>query len=194
MPLDPAKTALVLVDVQAAFLEREQAGERRNNPHALSNMARLVAAFRDAGRTVIHVRHASTERDSRLRPERPGFAPIPQTAERAGEPVLVKSVNSAFIGTDLEALLRGGGIATVVFAGITTNHCVETSARMAGNLGFDVRLAEDACYTFDRTGHGGRHEPAEDIHRMTLSNLDGEFATIETTQSVLAALAAGAAA
>lgn len=194
MALRPEKTALILIDVQSAFVERERAGERRNNPGALDNMVLLLEAFRARGLAVFHVRHASTEAHSLLRPERPGFQPIEAVRERAGEPVFVKNVNSAFIGTGLEEGLRRDDARTLVLAGITTNHCVETTARMAGNLGFDTRLVEDACYTFDRIGHGGQRETAEAIHAMTLSNLDGEFATIETTNSVLAALNASAAA
>ncbi|WP_425419662.1 cysteine hydrolase family protein [Oricola indica] len=187
-------TALVLVDVQKAFLEWEAAGMRRNNPQAVDNIARLLAAFRREGMAVFHIRHASREAGSALRPEKPGYEPIDQARERGGEAVIVKHVNSSFIGTDLETRLRALGIETVVICGITTNHCVETTTRMAGNLGFDARLVSDACYTFDRTGHNGRHETAEDIHAMTLSNLDGEFATIETTDSLLAALDTGVAA
>ncbi|MEX0956949.1 MAG: cysteine hydrolase family protein [Rhizobiaceae bacterium] len=192
--LDANRTALVLVDVQKGFLEREAAGEHRNNPRAVANMARLLDAFRRRDRQVIHIRHASTKPHSVLHPDRPGFAPMDEAREIGGEPVLSKSVNSGFIGTDLEERLRDAGIGTVVLAGITTNHCVETTARMAGNLGFDARLVADACYTFDRIGHGGRRETAEDIHAMTLSNLDGEFAIIETTDSLLAALDTSAAA
>jgi len=194
MTLDPRKTALVLIDVQAGMQEREARGERRNNAAALSNMRRLLDAFRARGIAVIHIRHASTEKDSLLRPELPGYQPIEEVRERAGEPVVVKCVNSAFIGTDLEERLRRDGIETLVIAGATTDHCVDTTTRMAGNLGFDARLVEDACFTFDRIGFGGRKERAEDIHHMSLSNLDGEFATIETTDTVLAALDKSAAA
>ncbi|MCK5747311.1 MAG: cysteine hydrolase [Oricola sp.] len=194
MTLDRAKTALVLVDVQKAFLEWEAAGMRRNNPHAVDNIARLLSAFRREGMAVRHIRHASREAGSALAADKPGYEPIDAARECDGEPVIVKHVNSSFIGTDLEDRLRAAGLTTIVICGITTNHCVETTTRMAGNLGFDARLAEDACYTFDRTGHNGRHETAADIHAMTLSNLDGEFATIETTDSLLAALDASAAA
>ena len=182
------RTALILIDVQQAFLEWEAAGMRRNNPQAVENIARLLEAFRKNGMAIFHIRHASREPGSALRPELRGHQAMPAAREQAGEPVIVKSVNSGFIGTDLERRLRAGGHATLVIAGITTNHCVETTTRMAGNLGFDARLVEDACYTFDRTGFGGRRETAEDIHRMTLSNLNGEFATIETTDMVLDAL------
>jgi len=187
-------TALVLVDVQKAFLEWEAGGMRRNNPEAVANIARLLAACRRDGIAVFHIRHASREAGSALNPQKPGYAPIEAAREIAGEPVIVKHVNSGFIGTDLEDRLRQGGFGTLIIAGITTNHCVETTTRMAGNLGFDARLVCDACYTFDRTGYDGRTETAESIHDMTLSNLNGEFATIETTESLLAALNASAAA
>jgi nicotinamidase-related amidase len=194
MALVPGRAALILIDVQQAFVEREQAGERRNNRQALANIGRLLAAFRDRDMAIFHIRHASTEPDSRLRPDRSGYRPIAEAHEAEGEPVLVKEVNSAFIGTDLEKRLREAGHETLVIAGITTNHCVETTTRMAGNLGFDARLVADACYTFDRIGFDGRAESAEAIHLMTLSNLNGEFATIETTDAVLARLANRAAA
>jgi len=181
--------ALILVDVQMAFVEFERAGKRRNNPAALDNMARLLDTFRRRSLAIFHIRHASVEDDSALRPERSGYQPIPQAAELAGEPVLVKHVNSSFIGTDLEKRLRDAGHRTLVIAGITTNHCVETTTRMAGNLGFDARLVRDACYTFDRVGFDGQPESAESIHNMTLSNLNGEFAAIVTTDAVIAAVA-----
>ncbi|MEO5759862.1 MAG: cysteine hydrolase family protein [Mesorhizobium sp.] len=184
-----AKPALILVDVQIAFVEFERAGLRRNNPDAVENIARLLEAFRRGGNAIFHIRHASVEKDSALRPERSGYQPISQAREQAGEPVIVKHVNSAFIGTDLEKRLRDAGHQTLVIAGITTNHCVETTTRMAGNMGFEAQLVQDACYTFDRVGFDGRSESAEAIHQMTLSNLNGEFASIVTTDAVVAAVA-----
>ncbi len=186
--LDPAHTALIVIDVQQGFAERAAAGEHRNNPDAVARIADLLAAFRKASLPIFHIRHASTEPHSVLRPERPGYRVIDEARELPGEPVIVKTVNSAFIGTDLEDRLRRADLQTLVICGTTTNHCVETSTRMAGNLGFDARLVRDAIWTFDRTGPDGDFHSAEDIHAMSLSNLSGEFATIITTRDIIDAL------
>ena len=185
---EPLRTALIVIDVQRAFDEWAAEGLRRNNPQAEARIAELLAAFRAAEAPIVHIRHASTEPRSRLRPDRPGYAAKEEARERDGEIVLVKQVNSAFIGTDLEVRLRSAGIGTLVLCGATTNHCVETTTRMAGNLGFDARLVRDATWTFDRTGPDGDAHTAEDVHAMTLANLSGEFATVMTAAGVIAAL------
>jgi nicotinamidase-related amidase len=180
--------ALIVVDVQRAFDEWEAAGKRRNNPDAVARIAELLKAFRSRGAPVFHIRHEGTKPNSTFLPSRSGYAVKDEAREEAGEPVIVKRVNSAFIGTDLEARLRGAGIATLVICGATTNHCVETTTRMAGNLGFDARLVRDATWTFDRVGPDGEAHSAEAIHAMTLSNLNGEFARIVTTREAITGL------
>jgi nicotinamidase-related amidase len=185
---DPNRTALIVIDVQQGFAEQDAAGSGRNNPHALDRIVDLLSAFRAHGLAIFHIRHGSTEPDSVFRPERPGFQVVEAARELPGEPVIVKTVNSAFIGTDLEVRLRQCGYRTLVICGATTNHCVETSTRMAGNLGFDAWLVRDAVWTYDRTGPDGDFHSAADIHAMTLSNLSGEFATIATAQDVIAGL------
>jgi nicotinamidase-related amidase len=180
--------ALIVVDVQRAFDEWEAAGKRRNNPDAVARIVDLLKAFRASGAPIFHIRHEGTKPNSSFLPSRTGYAVKNEAREAPGEAVIVKRVNSAFIGTDLEQRLRAGGIATLVICGATTNHCVETTTRMAGNLGFDARLVRDATWTFDRIGPDGDAHSAEDIHAMTLSNLNGEFAQIVTTDDVIASL------
>lgn len=188
-PLVPEKTALIVIDVQKAFEEIAATGVQRNNPQAEARIADLLAAFRAAGQAVIHIRHASRAPNSRFRAERSGYAVSEFARELPGEAVVVKNVNSSFIGTDLEQRLRDAGLSTLVIVGATTNHCVETTTRMAGNLRFDTRLVRDATWTFERTGPDGDHHTAEAIHAMSLSNLSGEFAQIVTADQIIAALA-----
>ena len=188
LPLE--STALLVIDVQKAFDEIEAAGNPRNNPDAVQRIAELLEAFRSKGAPVIHVRHASLEPDSCLRPDRPGYAVKEEARERAGETVIVKHVNSSFIGTDLEQRLRERDIRSLVIVGATTNHCVETTTRMAGNLGFDAKLVRDATWTFDRTGPDGDRHSAAEVHAMTLANLSGEFAEIVTASDVVRRLGA----
>lgn len=180
--------ALVVVDVQRAFDEWEAAGKRRNNPDAVARIVDLLSAFRDRGAPIFHIRHEGTRPNSSFRPDSTGYPVKDEARERPGEPVIVKRVNSAFIGTDLEARLRAQGIRTLVICGATTNHCVETTTRMAGNLGFDTWLVRDATWTFDRTGPDGDMHSAADIHTMTLANLNGEFATIVSAAGTVTAL------
>jgi nicotinamidase-related amidase len=103
-----------------------------------------------------------------------------------GDVLITKHVNSAFYGDpDLHAWLTERGIRRLTICGVTTNHCCETTARMAGNLGYDVTFVIDATHTFDRTGPDGAVIPAEEIARVTAANLHGEFATVRTTADVL---------
>jgi len=171
------------IDVQQAFLDPRW-GER-NNPQAESNIARLLAAWRSSGRPIRHVVHDSVEPNSLLRPDSPGNAIQAVAAPKAGEPIYRKHVNSAFIGTNLESDLHHDGIDTLVIVGLTTNHCVSTTARMAGNLGFSTLVVSDATASFARPALDGTLRPAEAVHSAALSDLQGEFATVVDSVEVL---------
>jgi nicotinamidase-related amidase len=188
LSLEVPATTLLLVDLQRGFDEPRWG--RRNNPSLELRVCGLLWAWRATGRPVVHVRHMSSEPSSPLRPGQPGNEFKPETAPVAGEAVIEKRVNSAFIGTSLETDLRRTGCRGLVIAGLTTNHCVSSTARMAGNLGFATWVVSDATATFDRVGPGGVEYVAELRHEIALSDLDGEFATVVETDSVLAALQA----
>lgn len=177
------RTALIIIDVQDGF-DDPQWGQR-NNPDAEINIARLLADWRTKGRPVYHVQHMSTSPDSPLRPDQPGNAIKRMVAPQGAEPIIQKTVNSAFIGTDLEDRLREDGIQSVVIVGLTTNHCVSTTARMAGNLGFTTFVVDDATATYDKSGYDGTQYPAKTVHAVSLASLHGEFATIVTTDHLL---------
>ena len=177
---------LIIIDVQRGF--DDPVWGARNNPEAESNIAALLEAWRNSGRPIIHIQHNSLNMESPLHPDSPGNAIKEIVKPDAGEHVVTKSVNSAFIGTDLEEILRDKGYETLVITGLTTNHCVSTTARMAGNLGFKTYVVSDAVAAFDRIDHTGKHYTAEEIHDISLANLHDEFAEILDSQSVLADL------
>jgi nicotinamidase-related amidase len=183
----PYNAGLLVIDVQNGFDEPGWGGSR-NNPRMEDHIARLQDAWRATGRVLIHVQHDSRWPGSPLYPGKPGHAIKPAVRPLPGEPVIRKSVNSAFIGTGLEVMLRQCGVATLVLTGLQTDHCVSTTARMAANLGFKTYVVSDATATVDRTGPDGRHHQAEDVHSVALAELNGEFATIIDTQAVLEGL------
>ena len=174
------ETALLLIDVQVGVDVLSHWGGptgRRNNPDAENKMLQLLAAWRVAKLQVAFTRHDSREAASPLKfslptgAQKPGFEPV------AGEIVVEKDVNSGFIGTDLEIQLRRAKISRLAIVGFFTNFCVETTTRMAGNLGFDTYLVEDCCSTSNRVGPDGVDRDPEVVHAMTVANLHGEFCT-----------------
>jgi nicotinamidase-related amidase len=179
---DP-KTALLVIDVQKA-IDHPRWGVR-NNPGAEQAMASLLALWREARTPLVHVRHDSTEPDSTYRPGQEGHEFKPQVAPLSGETIVAKQTNSAFIGTDLESMLRGQGIQRLVITGVITNNSVEATVRMAGNLGFETYLVEDACFTFGRKDWSGVWRWAEEVHAMSLANLHGEYCQVIHSSAIL---------
>jgi nicotinamidase-related amidase len=185
----PENGLLLVIDVQKGF--DDPVWGRRNNPQAEGNIAKLLAAWRRTARPVFYIQHLSRNPDSTLSPGSVGSEIKEIVRPRGDEPVIRKHVNSAFIGTELEARLRARGCETLVITGLTTPHCVSTTARMAGNLGFDTRVVADATAAFDWVGHDGKLYTAEEIHQISLVTLHREFAEIVETESLLEQLERG---
>ena len=175
-------TALVIIDMQKAF-DRPIWGER-NNPQAEHQALRILGYFRKHGLPVLHVQHISDNPQSQFHNKqnqefKSGFEPV------ASEPVFQKTVNSAFIGTNLETYLRKNQICHLVLAGLTLPHCVSTTTRMAANLGFEVTLLADATASFTLANKNGQVISPDTIHEINLLSLQDEFAQILTTEESL---------
>ena len=172
-------SALVLIDLQKAI--DDPGWGARNHPFAEARAGRLLALWRHWGWPIFHIRHDSREPNSKYRSGQPLHEFKPETAPLPGETVLGKTTCSAFAGTDLAERLRAAGASRVYVCGVITNNSVESTVRAGGDLGFSMWLVEDACFTFGK----GRWTAA-DVHEMSLLNLDGEYATITTSERVAA--------
>lgn len=185
--LIPADAVLLPIDMQKGF--------GAPGAPALSSLpdgpaSRLLDAWRRSGRSVIHVRHDSVEPGSAFAPGLPGHALREGFSPRTGEALVAKSVNAAFIGTDLDLRLRRLGATTIVAFGLTTDRCVSTTVRVGANLGYRMIVAADACAAFDQPGLDGAPIPAALAHAVHLATLADEFAEVASVDAVVAALAA----
>ena len=170
-------SALVLIDLQKAI--DDPSWGSRNNPFAEMRAQRMLGLWRERGWPLFHIRHDSREAESKYRPGQPLHAWKPETEPLPGETVLGKSTCNAFASTDLAERLRAAGVSRVFVCGVITNNSVESTVRAGGDLGFSMYLVEDACFTF-----GNGRWTAQDIHEMSLMNLEGEYATITTSTRV----------
>jgi nicotinamidase-related amidase len=180
-------TALIVIDLQEAMRAERDAGYPWANPDAPETAGRILAAFRAAGQPVVHVHHNATNPKDGFHPDNPLSAAMPEVAPASGEPVVVKLGSSGFIGTGLEALLRAAGVQSLVIVGGEANMCVESTARMAGNLGFKTTVVADALVNFQRSLRDGRVMPPETVLEMSLANLTS-FARIADSVEVLSEL------
>lgn len=177
------KAALLIIDVQKA-IDHPSWGQR-NNPKAENNISRLLLEWRQNESPIIHIRHSSREPESTYRPNQEGFEFKQEVQPKSGETILTKNTNNAFISTELETILRRSSISTLIICGVITNNSVEATARMAGDLGYETYVVSDATATFDKVDFFGNHRTAEEVHAMSLANLQGEYAIIASTEEVL---------
>ncbi|MCY1635433.1 cysteine hydrolase family protein [Marinifilum sp. D737] len=185
MSLKEQNAALILIDFQKGFDQGEYLDKNRNNIDAEKKASIILNKWRELNLPVFHIIHNSINPNSHFRESRSGFEIKDEVKPIKGEPVIKKNVHSAFIGTDLKERLDKQGINSLVIIGMTTNHCVSTSTRMAGDFGFDTFLISDATATFDRIGINGEKFSAEIIHQTALSNLNNDFAKVVDTKRIL---------
>ena len=176
---------LIIIDMQRCMLD-PSAGSR-NNPGAEQAIAATLAAWRQVKVQVVHVRHISRTPGSGFWPGQTGVEFQNALQPLAMEHVVEKNVPDAFINSGLERWLRVRGVDAVAIVGVSTNNSVESSARSAGNLGFKTYVAADATFAFAKADYNRVARSAEDVHAMSLANLDGEYATVVTTTELLRA-------
>jgi nicotinamidase-related amidase len=178
------KPALLLIDIQKGFANVDYWGGQRNNPDAELRASELLKIWRANNLPVFHIQHCSSNPASLLHATNAGNAFSDLVTPVEGEPIIKKNVNSAFIGTNLQTQLDTAAITTLVIVGLTTDHCISTTTRMAGNLGYETYLVTDATATFNKKGVDGKNYSAELIHETALASLHEEFATIVTTDFI----------
>ena len=184
MKLASQKPVLLCVDIQQGFEDEDYWGGNRNNKDAEEIAAKIINKWREIGEEIIHIRHSSTKPESRLHKSKPGFAFHKLCQPIEGETVLTKSVNSGFIGTPLKEMLDKQNCKSVVVIGLTTDHCVSTTTRMAANYGYNTFLISDATATFNKIGAKGEAYDSELVHGISLATLKDEFATILSSQEL----------
>ena len=170
--------ALIIIDVQKAFLEKDYPGIKRNNTNAELVCGNILNKWRENDLNVIHVRHSSSNPESKLHKSKPGFEFNDYVKPKNNEIVLTKNVNSAFIGTGLDEILKNLNINTLVIVGMTTNHCISSSVRMAGNLGYETFLISDSTACYNTKGLDGKEIDCQVIFEASIASLSGEFAEI----------------
>lgn len=167
---------LIIIDQQEG-IDHPKLGPR-NNPNAEQTILALLSHWREQGLPVVHVIHRSTEPDSVFWPHQSGFTLKEAFQPQKGEMLIEKSVPCAFTNNKLADVLQTLGSDEVVITGVATNNSIEATARTGGNLGYKVFVVEDACFTFAKTDYFGTPRSANDVHAMSLANLQGEYATI----------------
>jgi nicotinamidase-related amidase len=176
--------ALILIDIQKGFDNIQYWGGQRNNPDAEQHASELLKLWRANNLPIFHIKHCSSNPSSLLHETNAGNEFKDIVKPIGDEPIIKKNVNSAFIVTNLKEQLDNAKICKLVIVGLTTDHCVSTTTRMAGNFGYETFLVSDATATFNKKGIDGQNFSAELIHETALASLNEEFATVVTTKFI----------
>lgn len=182
------KPALLLIDIQKGFEDIDYWGGQRNNPNAELNASMLLNIWRENNLPLFHIQHCSTNPDSKLALGNIGNDFNDLVIPLNDEIIIKKNVNSAFIGTNLMQQLTDLSVKSLIIVGLTTDHCVSTSARMSGNYGFNTFVISDATATFNKRGANGKEFSADIIHETALASLHNEFATVLTRKKLITQL------
>jgi len=183
MDIDWDRAVLLPIDMQRGF--DTGLWPRRWNAQSDANGLALLKRWREAGRPIIHVRHDSVIEGSTLNPDHPGNQLRPDFEPIDGEQLVSKSVNSAFIGTDLDLRLRRLDARHVVAFGISTDMCVSTTVRTGSNMGWDMLLVADACDCFDLPDGQGGTISAEAVQAAHVATLGFEFCRVVATNDLV---------
>jgi len=179
-------SALMIIDQQQG-IDHPKLGPR-NNPHAEQVMLSLLARWREMQWPIFHIKHRSLEPDSVFWPEQSGFDHKTEFLPLADECLIEKSVPCAFANNVTRQLFDSMSISALVVVGVATNNSVESSVRTAGNLGYKVTVIADACFAFDKVDFDGKMRSAQQVHAMSLANLNGEYAAVVDASEFLAKL------
>lgn len=180
------RSALIVIDVQNYFFDRRSPAFLAAAPAMLPRINRLIAAARKQGWPIIYTAHCAPKTGGNLMAARWDHLPAGSETKpfaglkrRAGETVVKKEHYSAFMGTNLAALLEREGIRRIVLCGVMTHLCVDTTARHGFMLGFRPFIAGDACCS---------NRP--ELHASALACLGHGFADISTVAKIVRAMRA----
>ena len=175
--------ALVLIDIQKDYFPGGKM-ELVGSEEAGKQAGRLLAAFRAKKAPVFHVQHISTHSGATFfLPDTHGVDFHASVLPLEGETVVTKHAPNAFHGTTLLRQLRETGADTLVFAGMMTHMCIDTTVRAAFDLGFTCQIAHNACATRD-LAFGGKTVPADDVQAAYMAALSWIFAKVENTETL----------
>jgi nicotinamidase-related amidase len=180
-------TALVLIDLQNDYFPGG-AMELVGSEEAVAQARTLLETFRARGLPLFHIQHLSKRPGATFfLPNTKGVEIHPAVSPNAGESIVTKHFPSSFRATTLFENLRAAGATKLVFAGMMTHMCVDTTVRAAADLGFECQLAQDGCATRALQFSGSQVE-APQVQMAYLAALNGAFAKVQPAQAIVAGL------